>query len=149
MEFRRIFAGAAAVALALAIFLLWPASSPWQPVTVPMPDDCQSARCEHVEDIQLAHGGTISFYRAADAENVDDEITQWDKCLESALQCFEGIDEVESGDLQRCVTRSSCPEACRAAFEKANRGAGDLLEEVASFESVFLTEGGACVPGDP
>lgn len=98
---------------------------------------CAEGGCDSVGRISLGNGVDATLFRQAD---VDDNITQWASCLETALSCF--ADSLSP----RCVAAAACPRKCKQRYERDTAGIRDSLDYLALFEKHFVEPGGSCAP---
>ncbi len=113
-------------------------SSPWRAATVPFDPECKTG-CREIVHVRDNHGADVVFRYNP---KVDDAVAQWGDCIHSMLTCL--LDE--SREVAPCVTEAACPEGCRTGFLERTAGEGDRRRLVSIFETMFVNEGGECVP---
>jgi len=112
-------------------------NSIWRPASQQFRVDCDAQSCEDLGEVQIAHLGTVRMYAQPD---VDDAISQWAGCLDSALECLD------SGLSANCVAVASCPTECKLEYAESVADASEPMAYLAEFQRIFIDAGGLCRP---
>lgn len=115
-------------------------SGPWKETTAAYSLSCADDQdCKPVAVVRPGHGGpaVMLSYNSA----VDDPVAQWGDCVQSVMACRK-----DGKTWRDCVGDSLCPASCIGEFSNkiSDSVADDAQENI--FESIFIDEGGSCVP---
>jgi hypothetical protein len=110
--------------------------SVWAPTTVPYDPTC--ANCTEIGTTSFAHMGEVLILKP---DGVNDELSQWGKCVNGLLDCIEG-----KQDESACVKSSACPAACKNDYQAHldALGRSDFQARWDSLRAVFMTPTSRC-----
>jgi len=124
------------------VALLWPRTpNPWQPTTEAYKVDC-GAECSVISSVTPGHKGSALplIYNP----KVNDEIAQWGDCIETVMKCVR-----QANTFKECVDEDvSCPAICVEKFQSKVQNITNPKRQRKIFESIFIDDGGLCVPED-